>query len=252
MTAISRCEATLELIPVLPDPKLFLVRSLPVYSDIEVGSSARMDNANSKESLLKDTPLSCEEFERGWINLCAFELNGNSWRPSSDLLFKLWSSVMSAVLLKGLDLERGFPWAALAQTVEEDGFPIPLLQALLARVKKPLELLESKCLKISAVAIDKDVCLRFVGAIILESQAGTGEELGVVGFLQTWKDQLPEKWRKDAKLEVIKGSYAQPTMDTITFNDGEKEGLKSISGATLVKASGTNSRKWHEKFKRAR
>lgn len=137
VTAISRCGATLELIPVSTPPKTVLLQSLPLFSDVENLLDVDSETPKSKEALLSDTPLSSDEFEKGWIELCAFELGGRPWRPSAALLLQIWASLMSVVTLKGLDLERRLPLSALAPAVEEDGHPVEVLEALLARVCQP-------------------------------------------------------------------------------------------------------------------
>lgn len=154
VTAISRCGATLELIPVSAPPKTVLLQSLPLFSDVENLSAVDPETPKSKEALLNDTPLSSYEFEKGWIELCAFELGGRTWRPSAPLLLQIWASLMSAVTLKGLDLEQGLPLSALAPAVEEDGHPLEVLKALLARLCKPKRETREYCFP-----IEKRVCL---------------------------------------------------------------------------------------------
>ncbi|KAL9607741.1 MAG: hypothetical protein Q9167_007371 [Letrouitia subvulpina] len=198
VTAISRCGSTLELIPISSSPKTVLLQSLPLFSDAGNLSAVDSETSKRKEVILNDTPLSSCEFEKSWIELCAFELGGCSWRPSAALLLQIWASLMSAVTLKGLNLEQEFPLSALAPVVEEDGHPLEVLEALLARVCK------SK--RETYIEVDKHICVCFVGTIMLESQAKAGVQLDTAEFLHHWKDQLPEAWRKEALLEALNWS----------------------------------------------
>ena len=66
------------------------------------------------------------------------------------------------------------------------------------------------------MTIDKDECISWVGITILEAQP-TPEVMLVSEFLYDWKSQLPEAWREDATLEVIKVDWPDaPTNRSLT------------------------------------
>jgi hypothetical protein len=85
-----------------------------------------------------------------------------------------------------------------------------------------------------------------VGRTLLASES-SNQALDTATFLESWKDILPESWRDDAKVDAIKDLYIQPTATTITIKGEDEE-----SSGGGVKPSGSASRKWHERFARAR
>ena len=86
----------------------------------------------------------------------------------------------------------------------------------------------------------------FVGRTLLEAKQG--ENYLTAEFLDAWKDAVPEAWRADAELNTIKGSYHLPSSTTVAFGEAPASG----AGETAAPKVSSSSRKWHEKFGRAR
>jgi hypothetical protein len=66
-----------------------------------------------------------------------------------------------------------------------------------------LKLLELKLTGLGA-SIDKDGCVRWVGATYLEATApSAGSAISESELLDAWRDQLPEAWRDDVSLSIL-------------------------------------------------
>lgn len=135
LIAISKCEVTLEAIPQSPPYQSLLKAALPVFSHEEQAEIPAPSEAQSKQAILVDTPVSLQEFNQAWIDLCAFEIEGRAWRPSSSMLSKVWKSILSASTIKGLSLDRALDVHSLASIVEEDDIPVPIFNAVMERLQ---------------------------------------------------------------------------------------------------------------------
>ena len=61
---------------------------------------------------------------------------------------------------------------------------------------------------VSKVAsLNRDRCIRWVGAIFLESQQTSANGILIPDFIQEWQNYLPESWRRYAGLEALKASF---------------------------------------------
>lgn len=194
LTAVSKCEATLEAIPQSP-PCIALLRAIiPLYSGEEQASDHTSSGLQSKQSILVDTPISSQEFNRAWINLCAFELDGQAWLPTSSLLWKTWRSIVLASTIKGIPLDQVLDLQSIARTAAvEDEIPIPVFDAVIERLQDE-----------SMTKLDALESVRWSGTILLEWRSRAGSPSSIQSFLEDWKEYLPESWRKHAKLEVLK------------------------------------------------
>ena len=140
--AIAQCATTLELITASPTGVAFLRQILPVFksprADLKSGNElvgeSHKKETSSKKEVFVNTPLSPREFNKAWQIVCAFELEGQAWQPSTNLLKGLWKSLMSAAGAEGVNLANKFHVPALEGMVEEDGFPNALLNAVIERV----------------------------------------------------------------------------------------------------------------------
>ena len=133
MTAIGQCKALFELTPTPTAPISFLKQSILGFGTERIGpnSNQAINDRKSKSQLLLDAPFSNGEFNSAWIKLCAFELEQQAWRPSATVLLSLWQSFTNAVAVKGIELTQPFDLLDVASMVDEEGFPKPLLQAML-------------------------------------------------------------------------------------------------------------------------
>lgn len=142
LTAIAKCTATLEVLPSSPYARAFLGEILPVYEGLRIiKNTATETNKNqtlpSKSSKLltsQDLPVSNQEFERAWRVSCAFELDGQSHLPTTAAVLEVWKSILSAALLRNVDMKTEFSFAMIADMVEEDGHPAALVKAVIQRL----------------------------------------------------------------------------------------------------------------------
>ncbi len=89
-----------------------------------------------KDKLLEDLPLSRGEFEDAWREMCAFEFLGQVCEPTAAALGEIWKSILSAAILRGINLEEKLSVLNLAGSVEGDGHPSALLRAVLRRLSR--------------------------------------------------------------------------------------------------------------------
>ncbi|KAL8947598.1 MAG: hypothetical protein Q9222_006138 [Ikaeria aurantiellina] len=80
-------------------------------------------------------PLSIQEFNQAWNELCALEIKGVAWRPSPALLWKVWKSIMATCSIENFSLDAGVDTESLGRIVEEDDVPVPVFKAVIARLQ---------------------------------------------------------------------------------------------------------------------
>ncbi|KAL8738364.1 MAG: hypothetical protein Q9181_000835 [Wetmoreana brouardii] len=160
------------------------------------------------------------------------------------MLWKVWRSIVSACMLKGLSLDESLDIDSLARTVEDDDIPIPVFHAVVNRVQADRGGID--------VRLDATVCVQWTGAVLLQFRSEGAGPVAVIDFLRNWRDQLPEPWRENATLDALKGKYTQPSKDTIQFEQSEEIPDQTGSLLAQLKMTGPQSRKWHEKFRSAR
>ncbi|KAA6407632.1 MAG: sister chromatid cohesion Dcc1 [Lasallia pustulata] len=253
VSVVAQCKATLELIPTATSAIPYLKESLPVYRDPLGDGNSKFEfsstsAAKGKLAILDNAPMSTDEFESGWIEVCAFETRGQARRPLASTLNGIWKSILSAAAVNALKFDDGFPTSSITSLVEEDGYPKSLLVAVLIRLSATGDTLSHDWPN-----IDRDKCVPWVGAILLESETQRREGTAKSAFVQTWKDQLPEVWREQAHLGLLEGKYLQLSSGAITFNNGvnDKTDVKPAT-ATNAEAPNKGARKWHEKFMNTR
>lgn len=135
LTAVAKCEATLEVIPQTIACYPLLKRVLPVFSDLDGKDVPSSIDIKSRQAIFEDIPVSSREFDRAWNDLCAVEDEGRAYRPSPAVQWKAWASIVSACTLKGLSLDRELDVVSLARTVEEDDVPAFVLDAVMERLR---------------------------------------------------------------------------------------------------------------------
>ncbi|OCK78954.1 hypothetical protein K432DRAFT_300870 [Lepidopterella palustris CBS 459.81] len=242
LSAISSCTTTLELHAVAASPLPFLKDALLVW-DSNDGMVDAAGNGQSKRALFSNIPLSDGECETGWQELAAFELAGSSFRPSLKTQLQVWQSINAAALAESINLGSQFLTEDLINAMEDEGYPSSLIAALLQLLAA-----EEKDTRAAWSCLDPKKCVTWTGKSILEVKQ-SDPELLTATFLDAWKDCLPEAWRDDAELETIKDAYVLPTPTTIAFK-ADPETVKVANDAAA--RAGSSSRKWHEKFARAR
>ncbi|KAL4867156.1 hypothetical protein BDV12DRAFT_123867 [Aspergillus spectabilis] len=280
VTSIAKCGSTLELHKPAEgfSAELFLRALVRVYEKGEVES----DNGNNDagltgkeaaelrrgilERVFADIPVSWAECERGWVVMCAFvnlspglESESSCWRPSAEMKLEVWKRAVEGSVLQGIDLGRQFLvrdlWRSLLDDDGLEPFPRPLFDAVLRRIRESgdgadLVTLESE---MKWASIDKDICVRWVGEVYLETMApGPTSAVGESEFLNAWKDQLPETWREHVSISILpEKCYMHPELKTICFaTEADRQKVKKnlptdASAATAAK----KTRNWHELFK---
>ncbi|KAL8769464.1 MAG: hypothetical protein Q9209_004525 [Squamulea sp. 1 TL-2023] len=247
MTAIAKCEATLEAIP-QPTPCIQqLEAAIPVLTSLEGDNISAVTEVRSKQAIFEDFPASSREFDEAWRHICALEMEGRAFRPSSQVLWKVWGSLIAACTLKGFSLDQDLDVSSVARPVEEDDVPLSVLQTVIER----LQINEEMPLH-QGVRLDPAKSVRWAGSVLLEMRTGNGDAMNLAGFLCDWKDQLPESWRQHATLDILKDNFTQPSKNTITFAKSGLNAGKGASSAPAANAIGPQARKWHERFKKTR
>lgn len=153
--AIAQCASALELIPA-STAGVSLRQILPIYSSSLAGPSAEIETAVeprakekiSKQNTLDNIPLSPCQFNEAWVDVCAFELDGQAWIPSASSLKGVWNSIISAATAKSINLAGRFLVLDLADMVEEDGSPHALLNAVIERNRMDGDHLMPGCVQI--------------------------------------------------------------------------------------------------------
>ncbi|KAL8814475.1 MAG: hypothetical protein Q9223_006304 [Gallowayella weberi] len=229
LTAIAKCEATLEAIPQATACTPLLKTILPVFSSQHGADMPISIEARGRQAIFQDLPVSSREFDQSWKDLCAFETEGRAFRPSAAVCWIAWRSIVDACTLKGLSFNRELDVISLARTVGEDDVPEFVVAAIIDRLRS-----------------DEGVPQKS------QARSGDAHPANLSDFLRDWKDQLPESWRQQATIDILKGNFTQPSKDTILFAEGNDDTGKGISSAATAKASGPQARKWHEKFKNTR
>ncbi|KAL1597831.1 hypothetical protein SLS60_008318 [Paraconiothyrium brasiliense] len=239
--AIASCTATLELHPADTPAVVYLEDVLPVY-DIVGGEVDAVQNDRSKAGVFADIPLSSGQCEQGWAEVVAFELSGNTYRPSVNTLRQVWSSINATALAEGIRLDSQFLGYDLAELVQEEGFPAPLALAIFKHLASAGQDTSGQW-----SCLDRRKTTSFVGKNLLQAKRASSGYL-IVDFIEEWKDSLPEAWRGDAALESIGGHYDTPTSTTIVA-----KGIPAshTTEAAAPKAAAVKG-KWHERFAKTR
>lgn len=201
LSIVAECKATLELIPSSTSSVAWLKDLLPLYNGSQEEASfgapqVTKAERRSKYDHLTNLPLSVDEFESGWREVCAFEIDGQALRPSVQCLVGAWKAVVSASTAQGIDLGRQFSITDILDILEADDYPRTLFEAVVWNLTLP------ESVSMGSVCLDKEKCICWVGATMLETLGQRTTPIG--GFLEAWKNELPELWRTAATLDALK------------------------------------------------
>ncbi|KAI9842191.1 MAG: hypothetical protein M1837_007404 [Sclerophora amabilis] len=251
IVVIGTSKATLELRPVADVPCASMRPLLRLYNGIQEDcedfetmdySPANIVSRTRKE-VWANVPASDKECAQAWKELCAFEHMGNSWVPAASALSRIWKDWIDSAPLSDTKLSSTFHDHHLRISIEEAGHPHGLHEALLAKLAPNSDMDIGECR-----TLDRGKCVAWVGAIILESYLRL-RDMRVDDFLERWANHLPEEWREDVSLEVVKDKYTKPTPSTIRFDEaGTRSGNSKAPTGAQGNSTGRN-RKWHEKFR---
>lgn len=141
MNAFAQCATTLELVPSDELSISYLARALPVYnkSGIVHADGGRTDAIRAKNEYFADLAFSTGELDTAWVDICAFEYEGQAWRPSETVLLALWGSILTNATVNGLDLGKRVLVEELVAFALEDGHKEELLHATLRRLRNDVE-----------------------------------------------------------------------------------------------------------------
>lgn len=117
-----------------------------------------------------------------------------------------------------MNLGESFSMTTLGGIAEEDGYSDSLLKAVIDRLGSDDEsdlMDECESTTISSVwiyvltahtdaVLSRENAIPWVGVVLLQSQCASAEGTPTSRFLQEWQNQLPESWREQATLEVLK------------------------------------------------
>ena len=104
-----------------------------------------LGKSSDKNAILRHAPVSTDEFNQVWQQVCAFEVLGRPWLPTPSALVMAWNSILSAATIRGVNLETKFELKSLAEAVVNDGYPWPLLTAIMTRLVLNTENLRDDC-----------------------------------------------------------------------------------------------------------
>lgn len=239
--AIASCTATVELLPAQGSPIASLEKALPLY-DIVDGEVEAATNRLSKTAMLSDLPFSDGECEEAWTTLMAFEFGGSVYRPTANTLSQVWRSINATAVAEGVKLDQQFLTDDIARAVAEEGHPASLVVAIVKHLAE-----EGQDPNERWSSLDQAKTVQFVGKTLLEAKRD-GPNYLTAEFLEMWKDSLPESWRDQAELKTIDGAFDLPSSTTVRLKGSIMAGAKPEAVAPKPSAS----RKWHEKFGRAR
>lgn len=242
--AVAKCESTIELLPTATQSAApFIKAALPVFSS--TGNYSSQKNI-SKAELFSHIPLSEAECELGWSELACFESTNpaGSFVPSGKVKAQIWDAAFTVAVAERTDLALPFSATDIPNYATElvQEWPAELVAAIFASV--------SKSSSEGTLVVDKEKCIRFVGISHLSAKS-EGRPTDTKTFLKAWKDSVPEDWRPECQLSVLKGSYTtQDGGSTITYISSTIDAKGAIaSAANEAKSSLGAKRKWHEKFR---
>ena len=210
MTAIAQCKGLLELVKASPLAEQYLKVHVPTYQ-LEGGSMPSATHIRTRLELLDDAPFSNGEFQNACTQLCIFEIEGNPWLPTASVLKNIWTSFLSAAIVKDIDITKAFQAVTLVTLVEEDGHIGSALQAILQRIalvsKDSINdsmyrgMIRYYRLIEIVMLIDCEKCIKWLGSLLVEISGQLPVQR--TSFVEEWQDLLPEAWRKHANLAKL-------------------------------------------------
>lgn len=186
----------------------------------EASDSLDMSSASeekTKNKMFQDVPATEHECEQAWTALCAFEHQGVAYRPTASALIGMWKVMHTAATSEGIDLSNPFDLETLWARMEDDGYPKPLVETVLAKLSAEItgnsgckRSLADKhicnCIALNrglVISIDKLKCVPWVGVNMLQSRLPSQPPVDTTRFLSEWRESIPEAWRSLAELGCI-------------------------------------------------
>lgn len=218
LTAISQCTSSLELMAApVESAKSALRDILPVFIDPE-DAERNLPEYLDKESLFAHTPMSQAECQNAWTDIVAFELipSGNlprrCFRPSANVLLRTWTRLTEIALSEGINLAGTLRTGTMLEALwnPDEEWPYELRAAIMNRLISNRAILSEEEHAESALrdgsTLDRAVTVRWLGLLILQAHHESQPALPRIPkdvFVDIWKDNLPEEWREDAKIDAL-------------------------------------------------
>ncbi|KAI1918930.1 hypothetical protein LOZ39_001075 [Ophidiomyces ophidiicola] len=237
VTLISLCKSTLELqktedgFSALP----YLSKILQPYDtfDIEddsmdiddMATTSRVsatDRHKALAAIFADVPLSANECHQAWTDLCAFIHEDKEGvpipsQPSAAAKLAAWKKILEESVLQGIDLEKQFlvkdVWTSASDDPNEEavaGFPKRLIEAIVRRVMEdsPPGIRNQVFSDLQWASLEKETTIAWVGSVYLEAFAPSPQyAISHTEFVEIWKDLVPERWRNEITIDLIKASH---------------------------------------------
>jgi sister chromatid cohesion protein DCC1 len=263
MTAVTKVDTMLELIPLSHGVKAMLERVIPIYQTSEVltAEEANLDFLShsiptSKSALFADIPAPDSHIEQSWRDMLAFEFEERCARPSASTSLSVWQSIADYATIERADLTQEANFNGFFQNEQIWPLHAPIAQAILIHLK-------DNCVPDStahSLTLDQLRTVRWTGLTLLQAKsekAGSNSTLSTDEYVGHWQDLLPEAWRDDATLEKLpercykieEVDGRENIMRCCSDDSRSASAQPAVSEATKATAG---KRKWHEKFKAQR
>ncbi|CAD0108807.1 unnamed protein product [Aureobasidium uvarum] len=265
-TAVSQCRSALECLPAPVRHAESTLRSLLIPFGEPQELDFRPSNPQSKDYVFAHTPMSHDECHTVWKDLVAFEHAGQSFRPTAVALAKAWKWLLEIAYANAVNLAEPVQKESVDKMLDgEDEWPRGLVDAIFLKLSGDDQ---------DLLQFQQHATVEWVGTNTLESQRQNNNNHPVMDtsvFLDTWKDALPETWRSEPNLDMLKASPSCCNMwawltvgqglyklsgggKRIEFVRNQNAHAEEVTaGASKPSATATaGKRKWHEKFAAAR
>ncbi|KAK4895411.1 hypothetical protein LTR27_006475 [Elasticomyces elasticus] len=205
---------------------------LPKYSSTGSYQSKKLA---SKQQIFDNIPSSQAQCEQAWKDLACFELNDpqGCFLPSASIKVQVWRSMLDQAVASGVDLTGELSPKKLDVIIDpNEEWPIEIGHAVLDSILN------------SEGRIDEFKCVASVGVDLLAARLGVVQP--TAEFLAIWRNALPEKWRAQAKVEMLHRTEYRlgDSRKTIAY-----AGAMSTAAAADGDATTGAKRKWHDKFR---
>ncbi|KAG9954192.1 hypothetical protein KCU85_g780, partial [Aureobasidium melanogenum] len=248
-TAISQCRSALECLPAPIRHAESILRSLLIPFAEPQDLDIRPSNPQTKDHVFALTPMSHDECQTVWRDLIAFEHSGQSFRPTAIALAKVWKWLLEIAYANAVNLAEPVQKELVDKMLDgEDEWPRSLVDAIFSKLSEDNQ---------SLLQLQQHATVQWVGINTLESCRQNNKQsiMDTSVFMDTWKDALPEIWRTEANLDMLKGLYKPSAggkrIELLHNQSAHAE--EATAGASKPSTTTTaGKRKWHEKFAAAR
>ncbi|KAK5688500.1 hypothetical protein LTS10_000478 [Elasticomyces elasticus] len=205
---------------------------LPTYSS--TGSYQSKDLA-SKQRIFDNIPSSQAQCEQAWKDLACFELSDpqGCFLPSASVKVQVWRSMLDQAVASGVDLTGDLSQQQLDVINDpNEEWPTEIGPALLNSILN------------GEGRVDESKCVTSAGVDLLAARLGVVQP--TAEFLAIWRNALPEKWRAEAKVEMLHRTEYRlgDSRKTIAY-----AGAKGTAAVADGDATTGAKRKWHDKFR---